>query len=810
MIDTIIRKRIQIKGVVQGVGFRPFVWQCANKWGLTGWVNNDSTGVTVEIQGRISQTHGFLNDLQHETPPQARVDSISMTAIDVIKEAAFAIVASSVATNQSTPISPEITICDACLAEMLDRRNRRYLYPFINCTDCGPRFTIVEDIPYDRPSTTMKSFAMCRVCQEEYDDPHNRRFHAQPNACHDCGPKVWLVDQSHETEPFDSPPNSGPVGRAAIAGFRSAIEQGKIVGVKGIGGFHLACDASNRRAVQNLRDRKGRVDKPFAVMVRDLEQAKRFARVSEPESRLLTSQERPIVLLAKKTVQNSGNRIPSFAVAPGNDLIGVMLPYSPLHYLLCETSPLVMTSGNLSDESIVRTNQEAKVRLARLADCFLLHDREIQVVCDDSVVRSIGGPQSYGHQSSAKQPPQQPMPEQTLLIRRSRGYAPLPLNLKSPGPNVLAIGAEIKSTFCVTKNNNAYLSQHVGEMGNLETIQVMERCVEHYLRLFRVQPELVAADLHPGYLSGQWAEGFANQIGVPLVRVQHHFAHVASLIAESNLPLNEQIIGCCFDGTGYGTDRAIWGGEFMIANGFHFDRVARLKYMPLPGGDASVQRPYRVALAQLWNTGNEWCASLPCVADCPPAERKLLRQQLEKNLNCVMTSSMGRLFDAVASLIGVRHHSNYEAQAAMELEALAARRIDQVIPAAYAFQIKRGPICEIDCAEMLGKICADLGSGVDRATIAAQFHDAVARMVVDVCVQLREDTSINRVGLTGGVFQNVLLSRLARRRLMASNFEVLVHSFVPPNDGGIALGQAIVGQAIVAQNGVMLRTPGSR
>jgi hydrogenase maturation protein HypF len=440
--------------------------------------------------------------------------------------------------------------------------------------------------------------------------------------------------------------------------------------------------------------------------------------------------------------------------------------------LLIGETPLVLTSGNISDEPIARTNFEARQRLSNLADCFLLHDREIHVVCDDSVVRCVEG--------------------ELLPIRRSRGYAPMPVRLFEPGPSVLAVGGEIKSAFCLTKDEYAYLSQHIGDMGNIETLDALRRGVQHFLRLFRVNVKAVAADLHPGYLSGQWASEFANSLDVPLIRVQHHFAHVAGLIAEHDLPSDQRIIGCCFDGTGYGTDEAIWGGEFLLASERGFDRFAQLKYTPLPGGDASIRRPYRVAMAQLWACGLAWDEDLPSVAFCPAAEKELLRQQLEKNLNCVSTSSMGRLFDAIASLIGIRHEVNYEAQAAMEMEALAANAIDRADPVAYAFTVNRTSAIEVDNAELLRKICADIRSDVESAIMAAQFHHAVANLVVDVCQLVREEAGIKIVGLTGGVFQNVLLLRLTRKLLRDVGFEVLTHSIVPPNDGGLALGQAVM------------------
>jgi hydrogenase maturation protein HypF len=685
--------------------------------------------------------------------------------------------ASSVAKSQSTPISPEISTCDDCLREFDDSLNRRFHYPFMNCTNCGPRFTIVEDIPFDRPSTTMKTFGMCDECQAEYDDPDDRRFHAQPNACPECGPRVWFLKNTAAAEEFEP----GPVvtiGQAeAIEEFHRALDVGQIVAVKGIGGFHLACDATNASAIANLRARKGRSDKPFAVMVHDVEQARSFAIVTEQERRRLESKERPIVLLTKKDPPRPGCGVSLDSISPGNNFIGVMLPYSPLHHLLIRKTRLVLTSGNLADEPIARTNAEAWKRLRSLADGFLLHNREIHVVCDDSVVRCVESDLLAGD---------------LLPIRRSRGYAPMPIRLPDPGPGVLAVGGEIKSSFCLTKDNYAYLSQHIGDMGNLDTLEAMRRSVWHFLRLFRADVQAVAADLHPGYLSGQWARELAGALDVPLVHVQHHLAHIVGLMAESNLPVNQQVIGCCFDGTGYGPDGAIWGGEFLVSDQQSFHRFAHLKYSPLPGGDAGIRRPYRIALAQLWAAGLAWDENLPCVAACPRDERKLLRQQLEKNLNCVSTSSMGRLFDVVASLIGIRHEVNYEAQAAMELEALASRAINDVDPGAYRFTIRRTSLLEVESTSLLRQICTDIRSGIQPATIAAQFHHAVANLAADVCQSAREEFSINTVGLTGGVFQNVLLVGLIKKQLHENGFQVLTHSIVPPNDGGLALGQAVV------------------
>lgn len=765
-----IRKCVCVKGVTQGVGFRPFAWRLAKSFALTGWVQNNSTGLLLEIQGDGAAIDQFLEELERNPPPLARLDSIEVDEIPVERsELVFAIRSSEEQVGESSPVTQDISVCKDCLDELMNDSDRRFRYPFINCTNCGPRFTIVEDLPYDRPATTMKSFQMCARCQAEYDDPADRRFHAQPNACADCGPGIWFSDG--EADSHKNSDESEPIAR-----FSEAVANGLIVAVKGIGGFHLVCDASNGSAVAMLRERKGRVDKPFAIMAASIEQIATFAMVDGQEQALLESKERPIVLLRKRP--DSAFQEMLQAVAPGNDFVGVVLPYTPLHYLLIETaSPLVVTSGNISDEPIVRTNHEASTRLAKLADRFLFHDRDINVVCDDSVVRSVDG--------------------QLLPIRRSRGYAPMPVRLNKPGPSVLAVGGEIKATFCITKDDYAYLGQHIGDVGNIETLEALQRNVDHFLKLFRVEVEAVAGDLHPGYLSSQWARQLAQKLDVPFLPVQHHFAHAASLIAEHQNKKLDSIIACCFDGTGYGTDGAIWGGEFMLADDREFQRIAHLQYFPLPGGDASIKRPYRAALALLTSLGLDWDERVPGVAMCSDSERNMLQRQIEGNLNCADTSSIGRLFDAISSLIGIRHQVSYEAQAAMEMESLASAVINDVDPAAYRFDLSN---CDplISCESLVRTICNDVVRGDATAFIAARFHHAVANMICQVCERARDASGVNRAGLTGGVFQNVLLLKLTRRALKGCGFDVLSHAAVPPNDGGLALGQAIVAQKAIA------------
>ena len=751
------RWRLKITGIVQGVGFRPCVYSLAIHHRLSGFVLNDSSGVTIEIEGAAEALKSFAHDLRTSPPPLAHIETFDVAPIPPLGNAGpaeFAIHASKPEAGESTPISPDIATCEPCLREMNDPADRRYRYPFLNCTDCGPRFTIIRDIPYDRPFTTMAGFRMCVACEREYHDPLDRRFHAQPNACPECGPQLSF-----------SP--GGQTGEAALAEAKRMLAAGKIVAIKGIGGFHLACDATCDSTLAELRQRKGRVDKPFALMARDMELVCRFAHVNHEEARLLESRQRPIVLLRAKDPA-----LPSPLVAPGNLHLGFFLPYSPLHHLLLEDRPLVMTSGNRSDEPIARDNQEALERLATLADGFLLHNRDIHVVCDDSVVRVFDG-----HE---------------LPLRRSRGYAPMPVRLPSTGPRVLATGGELKATLCLTREDHAYMSQHIGDMENLETLGAFERAFEHLRALFRAEPEQVICDLHPGYLSTRWARDFAASKNLPLRQAQHHHAHIAALMAENGLDGSEPVIGVSFDGTGYGTDGAIWGGELLLANYRSFRRLGHLKYIPLPGGDASVKRSYRMALAHLAAAGLPLSPDLPCVKAVPPAERQVLDRQLASGFNCVPTSSMGRLFDAAASILGLRHTVTYEAQGAMELEAMA----DPACRDSYAFAMEPGDDGQLifNPAPVLQAMVADMESGNSQSTIAARFHRAVAALIVDACKSAREQTGISTVALSGGVFQNVLLLQWAREGLEKNGFAALIHRLVPPNDGGLALGQAAIGR----------------
>ncbi len=777
----IVRKRVRVTGVVQGVGFRPFVWRRATGLGLAGWVENDSAGVVIEVEGPADRVGQFVSGLAAAAPPLAAVARVAAEGVAVAAGAGglpgpFAIRESVERSGASTPLPPDIATCDECRAEVADPANRRHRHPFTNCTNCGPRYTIIEDLPYDRAATTMRSFPMCPRCAAEYHDPADRRFHAQPNACPDCGPTVWFAAAGMAAGTTERS-QATVAGDEAIAAAQRLIRDGRILAVKGLGGFHLACDATNPAAVSLLRERKHRVGKPLAVMVGDAAGAAAIATVDGRERRLLESRERPIVLLRKAAAFRL-----AADVAPGNEFVGVVLPYSPLHQLLCAgMPPLVMTSGNLAEEPIVHDNAAAANRLAAIADGFLMHDRRIHVACDDSVVRCVGGG--------------------VLPIRRSRGYAPLPVALGGRGPSVLAVGGELKAAICVTRDDQAFMSQHIGDMGNLETLESLAQTADHLLRLFRIEPQAVVADLHPGYLSTAWARQFAAARAIPLVQAQHHEAHVAALIAERGGldAVADGFIGVCFDGTGYGHDGTIWGGEFFVAEGGRLRRAAHLAPFPLPGGDAGIRHPWRAALAMLHAAGVPWDPRLPAVR-AAGGEAPLLRRQLERNLNCVATSSMGRLFDAVASLAGVRHAISYEAEAALNLETLAVGAADACGDSAYAFASDgaspAGPVV-IAWQGLVAAVADDVLAGVSPARIAARFHAAVAAMVVQACCRLRTDGAGSVVGLTGGVFQNALLAVTVAAALQRAGFAIVSHRVVPPNDGGLALGQAVLAHRLL-------------
>jgi len=753
-LAAIIRRRVFIRGVVQGVGFRPHVYALALQHNLSGFVGNDAAGVFLEIQGQQASLDLFMDRLQAVPPPLASIESVEIDTINLLPLESTFLILRSRFNSGHTSISPDVATCNDCLREMLDPTDRRYRYPFINCTNCGPRFTIVRRTPYDRLSTTMASFPLCRDCRAEYDSPSNRRFHAQPNACPRCGPQLTYLRGSIDY-----------TGEQAFEAAQQDLARGGIVALKGIGGFHLAVDATDGAAVLRLRQRKRRFGKPFAVMARDLAQVHRFALVSEEEAQLLTSPQRPIVLLSLRS--NTSPTPLASQIAPGCDRVGVMLPYSGLHTLLLERGvPLVMTSGNLSSEPIVWKNDEALERLAPIADAFLLHNRDIHVPCDDSVLRI-----AEGHPSP---------------IRRSRGYAPFPVRLPHAGPSVLAVGAELKSTFCLTQQNQAYLSQHLGDMKSIETLYAFERALEHFQAVFRTKPEIVACDAHPSYLSSSWARRFSEREGLPLVEIQHHHSHLCSAMAEHGLDGSSPILGIVFDGTGYGMDGAIWGGEILKATYTSFERLLHLGYTPMPSGDVSIRNPYRMALAHLWSAGIPWTPGIPCVDGAASGELSVLQQQLKAGLYCIPTSSMGRLFDAAASILGIRQRVEYEAQAAIELEAISK---DPNRAAFYPVEIADGLI---DPRPVIHGLVEDVRSGIPKPTIAARFQRTVVEMIVSAGIEARRLTGIDTIALTGGVMQNMRVATLASFQLRERGFRVLEHSIVPANDGGIALGQASI------------------
>ncbi|MFZ0249712.1 MAG: carbamoyltransferase HypF [Acidimicrobiales bacterium] len=775
-----LRLRLRVSGLVQGVGFRPHVHRLATELHLVGFVGNDSQGVFMEVEGVTGATEAFVRRLETDAPDAARVDGVVSERMAARGGTGFAIVGSRASGTVRTFVSPDLATCDDCLRELFDPRDRRVRHPFINCTNCGPRFTITLRLPYDRPNTTMRGFALCGACAEEYGDPADRRFHAQPIACPDCGPRLWL-ERSSGADPVTG---TDP----AIMAAQAALARGEIVAIKGLGGFHLACDARSDAAVARLRERKHRVGKPFAVMARDLHVARTVAHIIPAEAALLTTARRPIVLASRRPGTSAG--VVSALVAPGNPRIGLLLPYTPLHHLLFAPVPggdpavpvpslLVMTSGNVSDEPICYDNDDARERLGALADAWLLHDRPIHVPCDDSVLEidQDGG---------------------ELPLRRSRGYAPLPVRLPVVAPPTLAVGGELKNTFCLAAGHDAFMSQHIGDMGSLESWRAFERSAHQLADLYGIRASQVAADAHPGYLTKRWAE---EASGRPVVEIQHHHAHIASVMAEHGVPAGARVIGLAFDGTGFGTDGTIWGGEVLVAAYTDFVRVGHLATIALPGGDAAVRRPYRTALAHLRAAGLEWAQDLPPVGAAPPAERAVLQSQLEGVSGCVETSSMGRLFDAVSSLLGLCHEARYEAEAALRLQWAAAAALDRGLPVpSYRFETTD---CEFDPSPVFHALAADLRSGADTGAMAAGFHGAVARVVRDVAVEQRERTGIGVVALSGGVFQNALLLGQARRCLEARRFRVLTHRVVPPNDGGLALGQAAIAGARAALAGAL-------
>jgi hydrogenase maturation protein HypF len=853
------RRGVLVRGVVQGVGFRPFVYRLAREEGLAGLIGNDTAGVTIEIEGPEERVEAFLARLRSEAPPLARIDAVAVRELPLVGDSGFRIVASEVLGRVSTGIPADAATCPDCLRELLDPKDRRYRYPFLNCTNCGPRFTITRSIPYDRPQTSMAKFPMCPACQREYDDPSNRRFHAQPNACPVCGPQVWLVGADGVEIGAEATVAAGD----AVAACIDLLVAGQIVAIKGIGGFHLSVDATSQEAVMRLRERKRRYGKPLAVMVRDLEAARAVCELTAEEEALLTTPARPIVLARAR----AGNGIAA-GVAPGIPWLGVFLPYAPLQHLLFAPSALtgagvatgtegpartglrtlVMTSANLSEEPIAIDNEEARKRLGGIADAFLMHDREILQRCDDSVAAVVDG--------------------RPQLIRRARGFVPLGVALPFDAPPLLAVGGHMKNVFALARGGFVYQSQHLGDLENLKGLEFFKESLEHLMRTFEIDPQTVVHDLHPGYLSTGWAKEWARERGLALVAVQHHHAHVAGCMAEHGL--TGQTIGLALDGTGYGTDGKIWGGEVFLAglggadpegtrldgtgpdelsrtgrkldgtkpggtgqngagqreihqNGasqagtgaVSFERFAHLDYVPMPGGEAAIKEPWRMALGHLQATGFDLeSAETLALIGAREREARVLARMIERGVNAPLTSSLGRLFDAAAAVVLGRRVVEYEAQAAIELEGVAVDEPYELAGPEFAGPdggpgygmeflggdwVRREPV-RMSAAPLWRELVRDLRAGVSRARMAARFHAGVAAGFVRASVLARAATGVNRVALSGGCMHNRRLARLLRSGLEAEGFEVFQHLQVSPGDGGLSYGQIAVAAAL-ARNG---------
>jgi len=792
------RLRVEIHGAVQGVGFRPYVYRLATELALAGWVINDTRGVFIEVEGDEAALARFLERLPNDKPPRAIIHTLDVAWIEPLGETRFEIRHSDEAGAKTVLVLPDIATCDDCLREVFDVRDRRARYPFTNCTNCGPRFSIIEALPYDRPNTTMRHFTMCPDCQREYDDPRNRRFHAQPNACPVCGPKLKVQSSKFKVSSKLKVENLEPQtsNLEPIAHTARLISQGYIVAVKGLGGFLLMADARNAETLARLRERKPRRDKPFALMARDLTQSRTLVEMDAQAEALLTSPEAPIVLLRRKPDAPVAEN-----VAPGNPYLGVMLPYTPLHHLLLRELdfPVVATSGNLSDEPICTDENEALERLGHIADFFLIHNRPIARHVDDSVMTIMLG--------------------EPRFLRRARGYAPLPILLARDIPTILAVGAHLKNTIALSVRNQVFISQHIGDLETPEAMNAFERVIADFLRLYEATPVAIAHDLHPDYLSTKWAReqlsGSKFQVAssqletsnLKLETVQHHHAHLAACLAENHAA---RALGVTWDGTGYGTDGTIWGGEFLLGDAKDFVRVAHLRPFRLPGGEVAVKEPRRVALALLWELYGDTALErddLAPIRAFTRAERRTLAQMLARGINAPVTTSAGRLFDGVAALIGLHQCVSFEGQAAMALEYAA----DEAVMDAYPIETKderrmtndsssvvrrssfvlRPSSFVLDWRPLIEAVLGDLSRGVESSIIAARFHNALVEAIVAVAREIGEEN----VALSGGCFQNRWLTERAATRLAQAGFRVLLHRHVPPNDGCVSLGQVVVAAA---------------
>ena len=781
-----VRRGAAVRGVVQGVGFRPFVFRLAREEELAGFIGNDTDGVTIEVEGARARVEAFLIRLKADAPPLARIDSVRVAELEAKGDSGFRIVASEVRGQVHTGIPADAATCEDCRRELLDPQDRRYRYPFLNCTNCGPRYTITRRIPYDRPQTSMSRFAMCKACQAEYDDPANRRFHAQPNACWECGPWLWL----------SGPGGTEIAGDDAMESCVNRLAGGAILAIKGIGGFHLAVDATNDASVMRLRERKQRYGKPFAVMVKDLAAAREICELTAEEEALLMTSARPVVLVRKKEGSGIATGVAlrvAPGVAPGIPWLGVFLPYAPLQHLLFADGrlrALVMTSANLSEEPIAIDNEEARRRLGGIADALVLHDREILQRCDDSVMAVVdGSPQ---------------------LIRRARGFVPLGVELPEgmDAPHMLAVGGHLKNVLALAQGRMVVQSQHLGDLENLQGLAFFEETLAHLMKTFEIDPEVVVHDLHPGYLSTEWAKKWAGERHLPLVGVQHHHAHVAGCMAEHGL--TGDAIGLALDGTGYGTDGKIWGGEVLIvrldgADPGKFERFAHLDYVPMAGGDAAVKEPWRMALGALVTAGfGADSAEVAALISGKEREAKVLLRMMERGLNTPMTSSLGRLFDAAVALVLGRRTVDYEAQAAIELEGISLFAEET---SGYALELEGGdwarrePI-RLTTRAMWRELLKDLWAGVGKAQIGARFHAGVAEGFVKAAVAARKATGVGQVAMSGGCLHNRRLAELLRAKLEAEGFRVYLPRKVSPGDGGLSYGQVAVAAARLAGNSV--------
>lgn len=749
-----------VSGVIQGIGFRPFVYNLAKKRDLSGYITNTSLGVDIEVEGEYEKIALFFQEIENNHLPLAHITQIEKVTLFPLNYQDFTIRESLNFPQKTVFIPPDICVCEDCLQEMGNIEDRRFRYPFINCTHCGPRYTIIADLPYDRPKTSMNVFKMCDECVQEYQDPTHRRFHAQPNACPVCGPRLELCNRDGKLLRVDDP----------IARSIELLKEGYILAIKGLGGFHLVVDGENDQAVRSLRMRKLRDEKPFAIMSLGISQISQYAKISPEEESLLLSPQRPIIILEKKKPNSLSSHI-----APSNKNFGVMLPYTPLHYLLLRHDflALVMTSGNVSEEPIVIDNDDAFYHLCRVTDYFLIHNRDIYLRCDDSLVQKIGS--------------------RPRIIRRARGYVPLPLSLPVQSPPILSCGAELKNTFCLSKGNSAFLSQHIGDLKNLESYRFFCFTIDHLKKLLDVEPVLCTHDLHPDYLSTRYA---LEQSGIETMGIQHHHAHIVSCLTENGI--DGPTIGLAFDGTGYGVDGNIWGGEVLAVEDSRFTRLAHFAYVPMPGGDAVTKEPWRMALSYLFFTFGEtlYDFTLPLFQKIEERKIKVILEMIQKGVNCQRTSSLGRLFDALAAILGVRLQVSYEGQAAVELEMI----LDENEEGLYPFEWEKGEECYvISPAPIISGVVGDLLEGKSPSRISYKFHQTLIQLFAELVNQLREETGLDRIALSGGVFQNATLLFGLEKTLQERGFSVFSHSKVPTNDGGISLGQAAI--AAAAMNG---------